>query len=152
MARWAYRAAVRLAFEGGDDYENAITGLALAPFLTGDEPFAEELSAPGVSRAIDLVPLGSIARQVTEAYVELVLAGGVGWSILVQRYRNRQHGAAGGDGRRPKPPGGDSLAGGYGMASARSGNASAIRWPVARAGRGKLSLTMGSPVSPSSRS
>ncbi len=79
---------MRLHFERGDEYGDAIASLALARFVTGDEPFAQELSASGVSLAIDLVPLGSIVRQVTEEHAERVLARGYGWSVLVQRYRN----------------------------------------------------------------
>lgn len=79
---------MRLAFECGDEYGTAIAALAMTRFLTGAEPFVEELSAPGVARAADLVPLGSVVRQVSDEHVEKVLAQGDGWSVLVQRYRN----------------------------------------------------------------
>jgi len=79
---------MRLEFGRGDEYGDAIASLALAPFVAGDEPFAEELNASGVARAMDLVPLGSIVRQVTEAYAERVLARGYGWTVLIQRFRN----------------------------------------------------------------
>ncbi|MDQ4089305.1 MAG: ATP-binding protein [Actinomycetota bacterium] len=78
---------LRASFGGGDDHSDAITALALAPFLTGDQPFAEELSAPGVKRAADLVP-GSVVRRVGGDRWERILAEGDGWSVFVKRYRN----------------------------------------------------------------
>jgi len=79
----------RLTFSQGAVFGDAIVSLALSRFVTGEEPFVAELTAEGVARATDLVPLGSIVRQVTdEQYVERVLAQGQGWSVLVERYRN----------------------------------------------------------------
>ena len=71
-----------------DEYSEAIASLGLARFVTGEEPFAEELSAEGVGRAADLVPLGTIVRQVRGTHVDRVLAQGDGWTVQVQRYRN----------------------------------------------------------------
>lgn len=78
----------RLTFGPGTELGDALVSLALARFLTGDHPFAHELTAEGVTHASDLVPLGSVIRGVTEPYVERVLAEGDGWSVLVERYRN----------------------------------------------------------------
>jgi hypothetical protein len=33
---------LRASFSGGDDHADAIAALALAPFVTGDNPFVEE--------------------------------------------------------------------------------------------------------------
>lgn len=79
---------MRLAFRCGDDYGEAIASLALARFVTGLEPFVEELEATAVARAADLVPIGAVVRQVADAHVDRILAEGHGWSVLVQRYRN----------------------------------------------------------------
>ncbi len=78
----------RLAFRCGDDHGDALAALAMARFLTGEEPFVEEIESRGVARAADLVPLGSIVRLVTDVYGDKVLAQGGGWSVLVHRYRN----------------------------------------------------------------
>ena len=77
-----------LTFESGNQYWDAIASLALARFVTGEEPFVHELKATGVRRAADVVPLGSVARQVTETYEDRLLARGIGWSALVVRFRN----------------------------------------------------------------
>jgi hypothetical protein len=77
-----------LTFAAGTQHGDAIVSLALARFVTGEESFAQELGAEGVTRAADLVPLGSVVRRVTEPYLERVLAQGEGWSVLVERYRN----------------------------------------------------------------
>ncbi len=78
----------RLMMQGSEDYGDAIASLALTRFVTGEEPFAEELEVTEVARATDLVPLGSVVRHLTEVHMERVLARGDGWSVLVQRYRN----------------------------------------------------------------
>lgn len=78
----------RLTFSEGAVFGDAIVSLALSRFVTGEEPFVSELTAEGVARASDLVPLGSIVRQVTGEHAERVLAQGHGWSVLVERYRN----------------------------------------------------------------
>lgn len=78
---------LRLTFNAGD-YEDALASLARAPFVSGEEPFVEEFTATGVARASDLVPIDSVVRQVTDPYVERILARGQGWSALVDRYRN----------------------------------------------------------------
>jgi len=77
-----------LVFEANNTYWDAITSLALARFVTGQEPYVEEVTAVGVARAGDLVPIGSVVRQVTEGDVERILARGLDWSALVVRYRN----------------------------------------------------------------
>ena len=64
--------------------------MALARFVSGDEPYAEELEVTGVARAADLVPMGSVVRQVNGPHVDRLLAQGEGWSAVVQRYRNGQ--------------------------------------------------------------
>lgn len=79
---------MRLGFEGGDEYGDAIVTLALARFVSGEEPFVEEFGASGVARAADLVPLGTIVRHVREVDSDRVLARCGGWSVLVRRYRN----------------------------------------------------------------
>ena len=79
---------LRASFSGGDDHSDAITALALARFLTGDQPFVEEFSASTVRRASDLVPIGSIVRRVGGDGWERILAEGDGWSAFVKRYRN----------------------------------------------------------------
>jgi hypothetical protein len=79
---------MRLMLQGGTDYGDTIVSLSLTRFLAGAEPFAEEIDVDDVGRAADLVPLGSIVRQVDEVYLQRVLAQGDGWSVLVQRYRN----------------------------------------------------------------
>ncbi|MDQ6726657.1 MAG: DUF5925 domain-containing protein [Actinomycetota bacterium] len=78
---------LRLTFNAGD-YEDVLASLARAPFVSGEEPFVEELTAAGVARASDLVPIGSVVRQVTDPYVDRILARGQGWSALVDRHRN----------------------------------------------------------------
>lgn len=77
-----------LTFESGNQYWDAIASLALARFVTGEEPFVHELKATDVRRAADVVPLGSVARQVTETYEDRLLARGIGWSAFVVRFRN----------------------------------------------------------------
>lgn len=79
---------MRLAFDCDDEYGDALAGLALARFVTGEEPFVETLEAKGVARACDLVPLDSVVRQVSGTHTDRLLAQGQGWSVVVQRYRN----------------------------------------------------------------
>ena len=79
---------LRASFTGSDDHSDAITALALARFLTGDQPFVEEFNASTVLRASDLVPIGSIVRRVGGDGWERILADGDGWSAFVKRYRN----------------------------------------------------------------
>jgi hypothetical protein len=79
---------LRLVIESDDEYGDVITSLALARFVTGAEPSAQELAIDGLGRAADLVPLGTVVRQITEPYMDKVLAQGDGWTVLVQRYRN----------------------------------------------------------------
>ena len=81
---------MRLSFDCDDDYGDALAALALARFVTGDEPYVEELEAQGVARAADLVPLDSVVRQITGTHVDRLLAQGEGWTAVVQRYRNGQ--------------------------------------------------------------
>jgi hypothetical protein len=79
---------LRASFGGGDDHSDAITALALARFVTGDHPYVEEFNAPGVGRAADLVPIGSVVRRVGGDGWERIVADGDGWSAFVRRYRN----------------------------------------------------------------
>ena len=79
---------LRASFGGGDDHSDAITALALSRFLTGDQPFVEELTTRAVRRASDLVPIDSIVRHVAGDGWERVLAEGDGWSAFVKRWRN----------------------------------------------------------------
>ena len=81
---------LRASFSGGDDHADAIAALALAPFVTGDNPFVEEFDVAGVRRAADLVPVGSVVRRVAADHVERVIAKGDGWSAYVRRWRNGQ--------------------------------------------------------------
>ena len=81
---------LRASFGGSDDHSDAITALALAPFLSGDQPWVEELSAADVARAADLVPIGSVVRRVAGDGWERIVAEGDGWSAFVKRYRNGQ--------------------------------------------------------------
>ncbi len=46
---------LRASFSGGDDHADAISALALAPFVMGDNPFVEQFEVAGVRRAADLV-------------------------------------------------------------------------------------------------
>jgi len=80
--------SMRLTFESANAHWDAIVSLALARFVTGEEPFVDELRAGDVVRATDLVPVGTVVRRVTEVDSDRVLARGAGWSALVQRYRN----------------------------------------------------------------
>lgn len=81
---------LRVSFSGGSDHDDAISALALAPFVVGDNPFVEEFEVAGVRRAADLVPVGSVVRRVDADHVERVIAQGEGWSVFVKRWRNGQ--------------------------------------------------------------
>ena len=81
---------LRASFGGSDDHSDAITALALAPFVTGDQPWVEELTADAVPRAGDLVPIGSIVRRVGGDGWERIVAEGDGWTVFVKRFRNGQ--------------------------------------------------------------
>ena len=81
---------LRVCLRGDDDHADAMSALVLAPFVTGENPFVEELEVAGVRRAADLVPVGSIVRRVGGAHVERVFARGDGWSVSVRRWRNGQ--------------------------------------------------------------
>ncbi len=78
-------AQLRLAFDEYTDFDDALTALALARFLDGSQPFVECFEVEGVSKAADLVPVGSVRRQVTGEKWQRVLAGGDGWTVLVDR-------------------------------------------------------------------
>ena len=79
---------LRLTLDSGDDYGDVIVPLAYTRFVTGEEPFAEDISVSGVARAADIVPLGTVVRQLTEIHMERVLAQADGWTVLVKRFRN----------------------------------------------------------------
>jgi hypothetical protein len=81
---------LRVCFRGDDDHADAMSVLALAPFVTGENPFVEEFEVTGVRRAADLVPVGSVVRRVSGDHVERVVARGDGWSVYVRRWRNGQ--------------------------------------------------------------
>ena len=81
---------LRLSLGSGDDYGDVLVPLGFARFVTGEEPFAEEISARGVARAADLVPLGTVVRRLTEVHLESVLAQVDGWTVMIKRYRNGQ--------------------------------------------------------------
>jgi hypothetical protein len=68
-----------------------VSSLALARFLSGEEPFAATFRLTGVARAADLVPIDSVRWEVTEIDSHRILARGAGWSACVQRWR---HGTA----------------------------------------------------------
>jgi len=78
-------AQVRLAFDETTDFAGALTAMALARFLDGSQPFVECLDLEAVARATDLVPVGSIRCVVTGEKWERVLAGGEGWTVLIER-------------------------------------------------------------------
>jgi hypothetical protein len=80
--------STRLTFESANAHWDAIASLALARFLTGEEPFVEEFRAVDVLRAVDPLPAGSVVRRVTDADTDRALAQGAGWSAFVIRSRN----------------------------------------------------------------
>ncbi len=71
-----------------NDPWDVLESLAQTRFASGEEPFAESLKLDGVARGADLVPLGSVCAQVTDARSERLLARGSGWTALVKRWRN----------------------------------------------------------------
>ncbi|HEX3622294.1 MAG TPA: DUF5925 domain-containing protein [Acidimicrobiales bacterium] len=79
---------IRLTFQGVNELWDALSSMALARFVSGEEAFAETFKVTGVARAADLVPIDSVRWQVTEDYADRVLARGPGWSVCVQRWRN----------------------------------------------------------------
>lgn len=81
-------AQLRLTFESMNTFWDAMGSLALARFVTGDEPFAHEFHAERVLRATDLVPLDSVVRRVSDRDVDRLLARGPAWSAYVVRHRN----------------------------------------------------------------
>ncbi len=83
-------AQVRLTFDHYTDFDDALTALALARFLDGSQPFVQSFVVDGVSHATDLVPIGSVRRQVTGEKWQRVLAGGEGWTVLVERGTSAQ--------------------------------------------------------------
>jgi hypothetical protein len=83
-------AQVRLAFDQHTDFDGALTALALARFVDGSQPYVSCFDVEGVVRAADLVPLGSISRQVAAEKWQRVLASGEGWTVLVERWTSAQ--------------------------------------------------------------
>ena len=79
---------LRLTFQGENGMWDAMASLALARFVTGEEPFAETFKVTGVARAADLVPLDSVRWALTEPEEERIVAGGPGWTACVERWRN----------------------------------------------------------------
>ena len=78
-------AQLRLTFEDDTDFDEALTALALARFIDGSQPYVACFDIEGVGAA-DLVPVGSVQRQVTGEKWRRTLAGGDGWTILVERW------------------------------------------------------------------
>ncbi len=83
-------AQVRLAFDQHTDFDGALTALALARFVDGSQPYVACFDVEGVARAADLVPLGSVVRQVAADKWQRVLASGDGWTVLVERWTSAQ--------------------------------------------------------------
>ncbi|MEA2842960.1 MAG: hypothetical protein QOJ69_631, partial [Actinomycetota bacterium] len=83
-------AQVRLTFDQHTDFDGALTALALARFVDGSEPYVACFDVDGVVRAADLVPLGSVVRQVAADKWQRVLASGEGWTVLVERWTSAQ--------------------------------------------------------------
>lgn len=67
---------------------DVVVSLAQTRFVDGEEPFAEAFKLTGVARAADLVPIGSVCWQVTEADCERILARVPDGTVLVVRWRN----------------------------------------------------------------
>jgi Domain of unknown function (DUF5925)/ATPase family associated with various cellular activities (AAA) len=78
-------AQVRLTLDHYTDFDDALTVLALARFVDGSQPYVESFEVEGVARATDLVAPGTVRQQVTGEKWERALAGGDGWTVLVQR-------------------------------------------------------------------
>ena len=78
-------AQLRLTFEDDTDFDEALTALALARFIDGSQPYVACFDIEGVGAA-DLVPVGSVQRQVTGEKWRRTLAGGDGWTVLVERW------------------------------------------------------------------
>lgn len=79
-------AQLRLSIRDNTDFDEALSALALARFLDGSQPYVEGFDLERVDRASDLVPVGSVVRQVTGEKWARVLAGGDGWTVLVERW------------------------------------------------------------------
>lgn len=79
---------IHVAFSSRSDFWASLPSLALARFLSGEEPAAELLQFEGVARADDLVPIASVVWRVKDEHSERVLARGDGWSLCVGRHRN----------------------------------------------------------------
>ncbi|HVF13933.1 MAG TPA: DUF5925 domain-containing protein, partial [Acidimicrobiales bacterium] len=80
------QAQLRLSFDQHTDFDDALTALALARFLDGSQPYVACFDLERTDRALDLVPVGSVVRQVTGEKWQRVLAGGDGWTVLVERW------------------------------------------------------------------
>ena len=79
-------AQLRLTFNENTDFDEALSALALARFIDGSHPYVEGFDIERVDRGSDLVPVGSVVRQVTGEKWQRVLAGGDGWTVLVERW------------------------------------------------------------------
>jgi len=79
-------AQLRLTFSDNTDFDEALSGLALARFLDGSQPWVECFDVEGVARAADLVPIDSVRLHVSGEKWQRVLAGGDGWTALVERW------------------------------------------------------------------
>ncbi|MEA2715929.1 MAG: hypothetical protein QOI99_246 [Actinomycetota bacterium] len=80
-----FEAQVRFAFDETTDFDGALSALALARFVDGSQPYVESFELEGIARAVDLVPVGSVRRQVAGEKWQRVLAEGPGWTVLVMR-------------------------------------------------------------------
>src|SRR5207253_11187625 len=79
-------AQLRLCFDESTDFDDALSALALARFVDGSQPYVECFDLESVPRASDLVPVGSVRHQVTGEKWHRMLAGGDGWTVLVERW------------------------------------------------------------------
>jgi hypothetical protein len=76
----------RLTIGENTDFDEALSTLALARFIDGSQPYVAGLDLEAVARATDLVPVGSVQRLVTAEKWHRLLAGGDGWTVLVERW------------------------------------------------------------------
>jgi hypothetical protein len=79
---------VRLSFDETTDFDGALTALALARFVDGSQPYVSCFDLEAVARAGDLVPVGTVERYVSAEKWHRLLAGGEGWTVLVERWNS----------------------------------------------------------------
>jgi hypothetical protein len=84
------RANINIILEEWKEPFDSVNALALARFLNGDEPCARSSHLQRVRDEHPLLPAGvTIAREAHEANRTAFLARGDGWTICVERYKNR---------------------------------------------------------------